>query len=109
MPETKQCPTSRSSRSRRQKGGSQGSAWRACRKIADMKALKHFIVEIRSQTQAALDAQEPHGLTVHDIAVRCIPVIASDGEPCIIYTVNGQRATMGQAARRLKAAADAAD
>ncbi len=74
-----------------------------------MRELKHFIADIRFETADALDAHEARGLTVHDIVVTCIPVIAPDGEPCIVYTVNGKRATLGQAARQLKAASDAVD
>ena len=80
-----------------------------CRRIEAMTPLSKFIAEIRSETEKALDTHEVRGLIVHDIAVNCIPVIASDGEPCIAYTVNGKRATMGQAARHLKAAANAAE
>jgi hypothetical protein len=74
-----------------------------------MRSLSHFIADIRFETEGALSAHEARGLIVHDIAVNCIPVIAPDGEPCIVYTVNGKRATLGQAARRLKAAVDAAE
>lgn len=74
-----------------------------------MRSLSNFIADIRFETEEALDAHEARGLIVHDIAVNCIPVIAPDGEPCIVYTVNGKRATLGQAARQLKAAANAAE
>ena len=80
-----------------------------CRRIESMRSLKNFIADIRFETEEALAAHEARGLIVHNVTVNCIPVIAPDGEPCIVYTVNGKRATMGQAARQLKEAADASE
>lgn len=92
----------------RRQGGGTGQRLGACRRIIGMKALKHFIADIRSRTEEALETHEVRGLMAHNITVRCVPVVAPDGEPCIVYTVNGKRATLGQAARQLKAAEDAA-
>jgi hypothetical protein len=80
-----------------------------CRRIESMRSLKNFIADIRFETEEARAAHEARGLIVHNVTVNCIPVIAPDGEPCIVYTVNGKRATLGQAARQLKEAADAAE
>ena len=73
-----------------------------------MQPLKHFIADLRFETQEALATREPRGLIASNIAVSCIPVLCSDGTPSILYTVNGRRATLGQAARQLKEAAEAA-
>ena len=73
-----------------------------------MKELKDFIADLRFETEEALATRSPRGLIASNIAVSCIPVVCSDGETAVIYTVNGKRATLGQAARELKAAAAAA-
>ena len=74
-----------------------------------MRELKHFIADLRFETEEALALREPRGLIASSIAVSCISVVCSDGETAVIYTVDGKRATLGQAARQLKAAADAAE
>ena len=86
-------------------------ATRAFQRLSEnrsMQPLKHFIADLRFETQEALATREPRGLIASNIAVSCIPVLCSDGTPSVIYTVNGRRATLGQAARQLKEAAEAA-
>jgi hypothetical protein len=73
-----------------------------------MRELKHFIADLRFETEEALATGAPRGLIASNIAVHCVPVVCSDGEIAVVYKVNGKRATLGQAARALKAAAEAA-
>lgn len=82
-----------------------GSAQRARRKIVGMRPLKHFIADLHFETEEALASKEPRGLITANIAVCCVPITAANGETYVVYTVNGKRATLGEAARQLKQAA----
>ncbi|RYH60967.1 MAG: hypothetical protein EON54_10585 [Alcaligenaceae bacterium] len=73
-----------------------------------MRPLQQFIADLRFETEEALASRQPRGLITANIAVCCVPVAAANGETFVVYTVNGKRTTLGEAARQMKAAADAA-